>query len=289
MTQKYTQEISSINESLMSFKQATLDNFNIEHRYQKAGELREICLSSQHGITINLGNPYNVQQWFEGRYQNNYFSDGNFAIVPSGMTHRVIWDRQIEFIHFKLQASLFSRTALELSDSNHIELIPQNKTSDPLIHQIALALKTEIKSGGLGGKLYVESMMSTLIVHLLRHHCVWAPIVPTYTSGLPIYRLRQVIEYINSNLDEDLSLNKLATIAQISAYHFTRLFKQSMNITVHQYVTNCRIEKAKKLLKQQNLTIIEISQACGFKNQSHFTQSFSKHVSVTPRVYRDNI
>lgn len=287
MKPKHTQVLSTATDT--SFKRATLDNFNVEHRYQKASELPEICLPFQHGITINLSNPYNVEQWFEGSYQNNHFSPGNFAIVPSGMTHRVIWDRPIEFIHIKLQASLFSRTALELSDGNHIEIIPQNKTSDPLIHQIALALKTEIESDGLGGKLYVESMISTLTVHLLRHHCVWAPIVPIYTGGLPIYRLRQVIEYIKEHLDEDLSLDKLATIAQLSTYHFTRLFKQSMNITVHQYVTNCRIEKAKQQLKQQNLTIVEISQVCGFKNQSHFTQSFSKYVGVTPKVYRDNI
>lgn len=90
MTQNYIQDISITNVSLTSFKQATVDNFNVQHRYQKAGELPQICLPSQHGITINLGNPYNVQQWFEGSYQNNYFSPGNFAIVPSGMTHRVI-------------------------------------------------------------------------------------------------------------------------------------------------------------------------------------------------------
>lgn len=72
----------------------------------------------------------------------------------------------------------------------------------------------------------------------------------------------------------------------LSHYHFCRLFKQSTGITPHQYLTQCRIDRAKQLLLTTRLTITEIAFAVGSTNHSSFTRLFRQYVGVPPKVFR---
>ncbi|WP_366863403.1 helix-turn-helix transcriptional regulator [Microcoleus sp. CAWBG52] len=76
---------------------------------------------------------------------------------------------------------------------------------------------------------------------------------------------------------------------QLSPYYFSRIFKQTTGKTPHHYVTSCRIEKAKKLLKTPGLSIAYISQTVGFHDQIHFSNTFRKIVGLTPKKYRDSL
>jgi len=95
------------------------------------------------------------------------------------------------------------------------------------------------------------------------------------------------LDYIHSHLDQDLSLEALANLVSMSRYHFIGLFKQSTGMTPHQYVIQQRIKRAKELLGDRKLSISEISLACGFANQSHFTRLFRKQTGATPKAYRE--
>ncbi|MBF2029577.1 MAG: helix-turn-helix transcriptional regulator [Oscillatoriales cyanobacterium C42_A2020_001] len=157
---------------------------------------------------------------------------------------------------------------------------------DPLLFQISLALTAEIAADYPGGRLYGDSICNFLAVHLLKNYSNLAPKIPQYEGGLSQRSLQQVLDHIDSFLDRDLSLEALASVVGISRYHFINLFKQSMGMTPHQYVIQQRIERAQMLLRDRTLAISEISLACGFTNQSHFTRLFRKHVGVTPKTYR---
>ncbi len=275
--------------SRLCLGKAKLDRFVVENFQQPACELPESCLLTNHRIVLNLGSPYIVEQWYDGCYQQNQMDTGNFTILPIGMSRRVIWDRPIEFLLLELDPIYIQQTVLSLSARHQLELLPHHKRSDSLIYQIGLALKTELQSQGLGGKLYLESLMAALTVQLLRHHTHWTPITQSSPGGLSKYQLRQVIDYISSNLDQELSLDELASIAQTSKYYLIRRFKRSTGVTPHRYVTTCRIEKAKQLLSERNLSIVEISHLVGFQSQSHFTHLFHRYIGTTPKVYRDSL
>jgi AraC family transcriptional regulator len=275
--------------SRLCLGRARLDRFIIEHLQQSAYELPESYLLRTHRVILNLGSSYTVEQWYDGCYQQNQMHTGNFTILPIGMSRRVIWDQPIEYLLLELDPVYVQQTVLELSDRYQLELVPHYRCNDPLVHQIGLALKTELQSQGLGGKLYLESLIMTLTVQLLRHQALWTSITQNSPEGLSKYQLRQVIDYINSNLDQELSLDELASIVQTSKYYLVRLFKRSIGVTLHRYVTTCRIEKAKQLLAQRELSIVEICHLVGVQSQSHFTYLFRRYVGVTPKIYRDNL
>lgn len=127
------------------------------------------------------------------------------------------------------------------------------------------------------------------LLHLLRHHCNLKITNPNLSSGLTQLQIKEIIDYINTNLSEDLGLTELAKIIQVSPPHFGRLFKQSMGVSPYQYVLQCRIKQAKKLLGKGKLTQVEIAQTLGFYDQSHFSRVFRKAVGVTPRRYQNNL
>lgn len=100
---------------------------------------------------------------------------------------------------------------------------------------------------------------------------------------------RQMIrakEFIESNFDDEICLDKMAREGNFSKFHFIRVFKNIYGKTPHQYLIDARIEKAKKLLKQQ-ISVTETCFAVGFESVSSFTGLFKKMVGVTPSNFRN--
>src|SRR4051794_17565761 len=102
-------------------------------------------------------------------------------------------------------------------------------------------------------------------------------------------KLRQAIEFMNEKLDleHDVSLSSVAEAVGMSYFHFSRTFKQSMNMSPNNYLVERRIEHAKRLLGETNLPVVDIALRAGFASQSHFTTTFRKLVGATPKVFRD--
>jgi AraC family transcriptional regulator len=105
-------------------------------------------------------------------------------------------------------------------------------------------------------------------------------------SPLPGCRLRRVTEYIQENLDKDLTLTELASVVYMSPYHFARLFKCSTGLPPHQFVIRQRIFRARSCLGRQELSISQISRMVGFRTPSHFTTVFRRTLGLTPGAYR---
>jgi AraC-like DNA-binding protein len=162
-------------------------------------------------------------------------------------------------------------------------------TNDPFIQGLVLALISELKANGWNRHLPPESAKVMLSLILQRHSATWQQSLKHLTHSLSQDNVRQVIDYINNHLDQELSLVKMASVAQMSLFHFARLFKHSIGVTPHQYLNQCRIERAKQLLANKDLSIIEITQQVGLKSQSHFTTLFRHSVGATPTSYREKL
>ncbi len=98
------------------------------------------------------------------------------------------------------------------------------------------------------------------------------------------------MDYIDTYLEQNIKLADLAQLLDMSQFHFSRLFKrlfkQSLGITPHQYLSQQRVERAKKLLKKTDRLIIDIALECGFSSHSHLSKQFRQFTGMTPKAYR---
>ena len=105
-------------------------------------------------------------------------------------------------------------------------------------------------------------------------------------QGLAPHRLKRVLACIDARLAESIHVHDLAREANMSVFHFSRMFKRATGHSPHQYVTLQRVDRARHLLTATSLPIAEIARQVGFRTQPHFTGVFAQHAGTTPKAYR---
>ncbi|RUO33823.1 helix-turn-helix domain-containing protein [Aliidiomarina soli] len=115
-----------------------------------------------------------------------------------------------------------------------------------------------------------------------------APFTQT-TGGLAPWAKRRCQELLRARLSEDISLDELAAEAQLSPFHFTRMFKQSFGVPPRVYLTQLRMERACELLEQTDLSITEVAVEVGYSSNQVLARVFSKHLHMSPSDYRKKI
>jgi AraC-like DNA-binding protein len=206
-----------------------------------------------------------------------------------GVSGELLWVYQVgqaRLIALYMHPMLVVHAADELFQVDRVEMVPHLQPGDPLLHHMTLVLEAEIEAEDLAGRLYAEALTNALAGHLLRRYETCRPPPGVDPGGLSKPKLRRTTAYIEAHLAQELSLTELAAVAQTSPAYFARLFRQATGQTPHQYVITCRIEQAKRLLRETEWPIIDIGHHVGFTDQSYFTAVFRKHVTTTPNAYR---
>lgn len=195
--------------------------------------------------------------------------------------------KKVDLLQIGFEHRFLAEVAADLMIGERVEIKPQLKLEDAFINDAAKHLLAEVESGGATGTLYVESLMTALAARLIKNYST-ARILPLdYKGGLAKHKLRITVEFINEHLSENISLETLAALCGLSLFHFARAFKQSTGFAPHQFVIKQRIERAKRLLRETDLQIVEICLRVGFESQNHFTTLFRRHTGATPKIYRD--
>lgn len=95
-----------------------------------------------------------------------------------------------------------------------------------------------------------------------------------------------VVDFIEKNLSEKLSLEYISKIAGYSKYHLHRMFLKEVGCTIHQYIQKRRLTEAARELVATEKTILEIALDCGYETQQSFTFAFTNYYNVSPLIYR---
>ena len=273
---------------ILTSQKAGWNNIFLGHFRTPAYEAPEVSSLFWHSLLIfpKTEAPIQAQRTLDGKIRHEQVVEGDIVITPAQVSHRSCWNVEHDFIVIAIAPDVFARAVDESAEPYNVELLPHFSTCDELVVQIGLALKGVLENNPKGSRLYAETMANALAVHLLQNYSAHQPILRDYSGGLSSRQLRQVLDYINGHIDRELGLAELAAIVQMSPHYFTRLFKQSTGLTPHQYVIRRRVERAKELLLNRELSIAEVAYSVGFANQSHLNRHLKRLLGVTPRHIR---
>jgi len=125
-----------------------------------------------------------------------------------------------------------------------------------------------------------------LMGHMLRSYSTRRDLGFKVRGGLSPVIKRRVFDFVDANLDQPLTIEELADVADLSAYHFARMFRKTVGEAPHQFVLRRRIERAMHMLRDGNAPVAEIALETGFSSQAHLTTRFSRFTGLTPAKYR---
>jgi AraC family transcriptional regulator len=213
---------------------------------------------------------------------------GALTSVPRGPVPVGRSFQKADILYCGFDDSLLSAVSEELDGPLPLPVSARSGLRDHAISEILNLLLAEVESGGASGTLYAESLAHALAVRFLflGEHL---PTRSRSTAILPQRKLRNIQDLIETRLAADLTLQELAAEIGYSRSHFLRMFRATTGMTPHRYVLRRRVERARQLLEQVELSIAEVAFRCGFSSQAHLTLAFRNEFGITPAEYRRHL
>jgi transcriptional regulator, AraC family len=200
------------------------------------------------------------------------------------------WDIRgdLSFVHLYCTDEHLRSVGEQIWDRSPASFTLQEKTfaSDDKITAVYRQFLLENDWRQQANQLLLSSASTLLLTHLIQHYSTAQWRLPTVTGGLAPHLLRNLLAWIEENLDQPLTLSDLAAQVSLSEYHFARMFRQSMNLAPHQYVMQRRMSKAQNLICHGSQSLTEIAMRCGFSSASHFSHRVKSATGLTPSQLR---
>ncbi len=207
--------------------------------------------------------------------------------MPQGSEHAVKFHHRVEGLSISFDSVRFCELFACTSGGEELSLVERLSYERPQLGLTMRALWHESLSPAEPGLLAAEGLARVLAQQLLlQGPGTGRPYGQQGLPGLSGRQLRTVLELIQDNVSEPLSLQIMANSAGLSSFHFLRAFKATTGCTPHQFVLQRRIEEAKRLLGEPGRTISEIGVLVGFSHPTHFARTFRKAVGVSPNEFR---
>ncbi|WP_406240037.1 helix-turn-helix domain-containing protein (plasmid) [Acetobacter orientalis] len=226
-----------------------------------------------------------------GPWEQSKARAGTFYLTHTDIPYLMRWqgkgDTCFEVLHLYLGLELVDRAVMSLNlNSSRIRMRDVSGGEDAFISGIMSGLIAEMQSSVIANPLFVNGLLESLTVHLLRQYADARPKIKLRSTLLPTWKLRRVLDHMEAHLAEPFDLDCLAALCGMSRFHFSRLFRTTTGQTPSGWFMQRRVQKASEMLRKTNLSIIEIALEIGYDNPSHFAQVFRRVTGVSPRNFR---
>jgi AraC family transcriptional regulator len=206
-------------------------------------------------------------------------------LIAPGRPHIGRWEAGSEVVVILIPPSAFERAADEILVRSRFTILDQELAAEPFIHQLASSLRSQFLASTGVSKLFVESSGYLLAEHILRIYAETAPIL-SYRERLDEKRLADLLRFIDENLESGLTVADMARAMGMGVHCFARSLRLAKGCTPYQLIQTRRIQLAKLMLREKQMSLAEIGFRLGFATQSHFTAVFHRSTGFTPKAYR---
>jgi AraC family transcriptional regulator len=263
-----------------------------ELRSHAAGELPAFS-STYTEVAMLIRGQCIVTRPGDGRYQQTMATRGAIWLRPAGPDEDFVVQYQAisEVLHVYLPANPFSvlEKGQEFHGASTAQLRHHVGIHDLLIGQIADCVLMEMRQETSAGGILIESLATTLAARLLQCYSNVSDKRSEWRSTrnrLADRKLQQVLDFIEAHIEDDITVEQLASLACLSQSHFAREFKAATGQSPYRHVTERRLVHAKALLSESHRSLVDIAYACGFSSQGNFGRAFRDATGDTPGRYR---
>ncbi len=265
-----TEKTGYLNEEFRLFhiKDQTKKEFNYHyHDFHKV----VIFISGKTVYHIE-GKSYHLKPW-------DILLVNRHAIHRSEINPAVPYERFILWIQNDIPWQELLKCFQKANDRSY-NLIRLNSALQEKMKDILFELENSAKSDGYGKDILTQSLFLQFMVYLnrifLEKQYIFDKKSYTFDS-----QIASILQYINHNLKEDLSVEALASRYYISKYHLMRKFKEETGYTLHNYIVNKRLLMARTLISE-GMPITKAAQESGFAEYSTFSRAYRKQFKTTP-------
>jgi AraC family transcriptional regulator len=180
------------------------------------------------------------------------------------------------------QAALEARYAGRAERAEVLDFFGQDEILWPICLTCAELLAARVP----GKSPRIRALTELMAAHIVEKYTVIAAKAAAHRGGLPIHQLRKLEDFIGEHLGEEIPVERLAELAELSPSHFAHVFKETTGMTPLQFVTQQRITRAQQLIRETSRSVIEVGLEVGYASPSHFAQVFRRVAGVTPTEFR---
>lgn len=222
----------------------------------------------------------------------NEVAKGDFFLTTSAVPYEMRWHvtstEPFVVMHIYLGLPLLERAIQETRKhvTGSIRLREISGGRDAALSALFERFRVELQSPGETSPLLMQGIAQCIAVHLARHYLDEQADNIVQRNALPAFKLKRVMSAMEKSLGEAFCLGTLAAEAGMSEYHFSRLFKRATGLSPSRYFIRLRMTKARQLLIETDMSIIDAGLEVGYSSASHFSQAFKREVGVLPSHYR---
>jgi AraC family transcriptional regulator len=239
-----------------------------------------------HGISVSTSKRPIPFGWRGRRgWREGVLNPADFHLLTDGDLNTPRWLQTFDEVSLVLDPRFVAKVVRDGLPADRVEFATRRSASDPTIARYTETFLSELVAESPNGSLYAETLTVGFTLHLLSNYAVAKPKIPLPRGKLNSFQLRTVVDFVQSHLDEDMSLVALSEQAHVSPFHFARQFRATVGVAPHQFVLRQRIQKSLRLIKAGRLPLAQIAVESGFHDQPHFTRAFRKVVGTTPAAY----
>jgi len=220
----------------------------------------------------------------DGRVQRAIVRAPNVCVVPANQPHRISCQGSSDMVTLSLDLAFLNERTREAFGAER-EVVERYAAADPFLRGVGNMLRTAFRALRAPSAAYLESLAGVIAIHVAANYDR-RETATVACSGLAPHKLQRALAYIEEKLAEAIRVRELADAVHMSPYHFARMFKLATGQPPHVYITSQRMDQAKNLLGNSDLSLVEIAASVGYQTQAHFTGVFHKHVGTTPRAFR---
>jgi len=232
------------------------------------------------------------QEREDGRpWLTNRIRKGSFFLTTGGAPYDVRWravtPEPFETMLVFIELPVIERALEEVfgPDAAHARLRDASAFDDEVLKSLLGLLREELmrREASPG---FVEALAQAIAIHLARTYAAADEEPHGGSPSLPGHKLRQITDWMSEHLAEECSLERLASQAGLSKFHFQRLFKAATGVSPSHYQIDLRMNEARRLLRETRMSVIDVALEVGYANPSHFARLFRRETGLSPSDYR---